>query len=167
MSQLPDSFVPGTTAWAMRVTVPVTGQQAGDSAKDRRDERPGAGAARSVGRSRADDESADGGDVTGTVFAAPAPTAPVDVTPPQTVPVNTLQEVVEFAALHRSSDGSAEFLMGLGAGQLQGMKVSVTALGQRRVSLKVCGGACTEEELSMLVSGLRTRGLDVVEALLL
>lgn len=79
-----------------------------------------------------------------------------------------LQQVVEFAGIHRNREGHVEFMLGLLPGVVGGLRMRVIAYGNRRIGLRYRGGGavpiCTlESELGALAAELRKHGLDVVE----
>src|SRR3989442_1672749 len=52
-------------------------------------------------------------------------------------PPELLQQLVEFAAVHRNSDGLMEFRLGLVREALGGLQIQLQAYGNRRIGLKI------------------------------
>jgi hypothetical protein len=83
------------------------------------------------------------------------------------LPSAVLQQVIEFAGVHRNKQGEAEFHLGLVAGAMGGLRLKVIAFGNRRLGLKVSckqKGAVKdlEGQVAALADELRKRDLDVV-----
>jgi hypothetical protein len=103
-----------------------------------------------------------------TGFTASAPrVAPTPQGRAGLLPSAILQQVIEFAGVHRNKQGEAEFHLGLVAGAMGGLRLKVTAFGNRRLGLKVSckqKGAVKdlEGQVAALVDELRERDLEVV-----
>ncbi|HYE16868.1 MAG TPA: hypothetical protein VEA69_00365 [Tepidisphaeraceae bacterium] len=138
---------------------------------------------RGIGVDKPDDKVGTAGEVdpseAGAAAAAtgPAPSlapqaqhaaAPQQAGPATTIPTALLQQVVEFATVAKNADGFMEFRMGLSKDALGGMRVRVTAYGNRRIGLKVQNGSggersVGEDEVSSLIEALRARNVEVVD----
>ena len=91
------------------------------------------------------------------------PAGPRTVQPPAAL----VQQLVEFAAVHRNNAGIVEFTLGMQQNVLGGMRVQLAAYGNRRVGITVKSasgkGTVGDEELAGLVDALRRRNVEVVE----
>ena len=72
-----------------------------------------------------------------------------------------IQQLVQYAAIHQNRSGAFELHLGV----MGGARLCVTALGRKRVAVRVTSeGTVDQSELSDLIDGLRRRGVEVVEA---
>lgn len=93
-------------------------------------------------------------------FAPAGPSAPPRVDP------HVVAQLIEFVRLREGRNGLAKLRLALAATVLGGARLDVTALGDRRISLRVRGGdrSIGDAELESLVDALEARGLRVEEA---
>jgi hypothetical protein len=82
-------------------------------------------------------------------------------------PAALVQRLVEFATVHRNQQGVVEFTLGLQQAVLGGMRIQLSAYGNRRVGLTVKSAgqraAVGDEEIAGLIDSLRKRNVEVVE----
>jgi hypothetical protein len=82
-------------------------------------------------------------------------------------PAALVQRLVEFATVHRNNQGVVEFTLGLQQSVLGGMRIQLSAYGNRRVGLTVKSAgqhaAVGDEELAGLIDSLRRKNVEVVE----
>jgi hypothetical protein len=84
-------------------------------------------------------------------------------------PPELLQQLVEFAAVHRNADGLMEFRLGLVREALGGLQIQMQAYGNRRIGLKIKSGGkggIGEEEVAGLIDALRAKNVEVVDVVL-
>ena len=77
-----------------------------------------------------------------------------------------LQEMVRYAAVGANAQGQSEFLLGLAGDVAGGLQVRLTALGQRRLKIRLAqqsGQGPADEQVRGLIEALRARGIEVVE----
>jgi len=118
-------------------------------------------------------ETAGASDGAGALSAQATPLAGANVPvaptagPATTLPMELLQQVIDYATVSRNTEGFMEFRMGLSRDTLGGMRVRVTAFGNRRVGLKIQNGdtdaGVSEGEVAGLIAALKARNVDVVE----
>jgi hypothetical protein len=80
-------------------------------------------------------------------------------------PSELMQQLVEFATVHRNQSGFMEFQLGLSRQALGGLRIQLCAYGNRRVGLAIKGnrGGIGDAEVAGLVEALRKKNLDVVD----
>ena len=83
------------------------------------------------------------------------------------VTAQQLQQIVQFAAIGQNAEGQSQFHMGLVGDVLGGMNLTLIALGNRRLKIKLAGGdrdaQPDAEQLNALVELLGAQGIEVVE----
>ncbi len=86
------------------------------------------------------------------------------------IPSALLDRVVEFATVTRNSEGFMEFQMGMAKEALGGLKIKVTAYGNRKVGLKVKSGGgeggIGEQNIADLIEALKSRDVEVVDVVM-
>jgi hypothetical protein len=79
-------------------------------------------------------------------------------------PLKNLQHAIDYASLSRNADGLAEFVARFSAPGIAGLKVSLSALREGGVGLRLNGSRnLTPEELDELLNGLPERGIRRVD----
>ncbi|MFQ5590776.1 MAG: hypothetical protein ACE5HE_06425 [Phycisphaerae bacterium] len=84
------------------------------------------------------------------------------------IPSVVLQQMIEFAGVHRNTRGEAEFHLGLAAGFAGGLRLKLTAFGERRFGLKLrCSDKRAigdlEAQIGALINRLADSDLEIVE----
>ncbi len=97
--------------------------------------------------------------------------AALNASPRPLPPAALVQQLVEFATLYRSAAGTMEFNLCLVREALGGLRIQVSAFGNRRVGLTIKNGrgqpsAIGEEEVAGLVAALRKRDVEVVDVVM-
>jgi hypothetical protein len=82
-------------------------------------------------------------------------------------PTELVQQLVEFATVHRNQSGFMEFQLGLTRQTLGGLRIQLCAYGNRRVGLAIKGnrGGLGDAEVAGLVEALKKKNLDVVDVI--
>jgi hypothetical protein len=83
------------------------------------------------------------------------------------VPPAVVQQMVEFAAVHRGRDGVVEFRLGMNRDVLGGVRLQLLSYGRKRMGIRVLrddAGALNDADLAAIVQTLRSKGIDVIEA---
>jgi hypothetical protein len=82
-------------------------------------------------------------------------------------PPELVQQLVEFAHVHTTADGVIEFNLGLVRDALGGLRIQLSAYGNRRVGLTIKGRkgqkGIGEQEVAGLIDALRERNVEVVD----
>jgi hypothetical protein len=82
-------------------------------------------------------------------------------------PPELVQQLVEYAHVHTTTDGVIEFNLGLVRDALGGLRIQLSAYGNRRVGLTIKGRkgqkGIGEQEVAGLIDALRERNVEVVD----
>ena len=82
-------------------------------------------------------------------------------------PPELVQQLVEYAHVHTTADGVIEFNLGLAREALGGLRIQLSAYGNRRVGLTIKGRkgqkGIGEQEVAGLIDALRERNVEVVD----
>jgi hypothetical protein len=82
-------------------------------------------------------------------------------------PAPVLQEIVEFAELHREKDGRCEFHLGLDRKKFKGAEIRVSSHGKRRIGLRIeKSEVIGQSNVDALVEALTERNIEIVEVVM-
>ncbi|MBI3819058.1 MAG: hypothetical protein HY286_10240 [Planctomycetes bacterium] len=80
--------------------------------------------------------------------------------------LQTPEELVEFATLHRGLDGRIDFSLGFSKSACRGLEITISSFGNRRVGVRIQSREdrpMQDEEIERFLGSLARLGLDVVE----